>query len=787
MELVVKARVRIHSLATQPALNGQEGTLVKFDSAQNRWHVLIANRAKGLALRVSNLELVNKAATKLVNEAASTGVSAALALVDELVRVRKSGRPRVALVIAQDSGRLQLCAERDASDSWWADEGDVMPLERAAEDTIPTDFLFCDVEARDTSRPRAKFERATVVDVRTDTSAKLRFRVRFDGSGEHRWLRLQDLRGLQAVHAAPVSSVTIDATAGPSVTASRKRKADAVEATEAAAPPPVPRKGETKAVTFAPSEPGERTNGSTGPDASTSTSSRRKRPVATDAFEAALDALQPSEVEEGNVDGAERIHVAGGADGPATAQIPVAAPARDPRLQGFRIGGQAESAEERGEGWCGPWSTARALLDRRAAAKAEREAELGGQPEAPITPWLPARDVNTPRRSRVAAAVPSLQNLAIALVVEHIDAVSSFGILSPSIVHAIASALCKERKFTGAVLPLFAEPDVPLTELVVPDCHALEPADLFNALQPHLHDASRLGVLHLGFCGKCLTPSNAALLERAVSLHTLHLGGCFRLSDAALASLLSLRGGGLSSLHLSANSQCTGKAVEAIATHCPQISRLALEHLEQLPSVALLPLRKLGCLERLSLRGMCMLGDEVLVDILTGCAASLSHLCLADCSLLTDASLLAVPRLTASVRDLDLGGVELLTDAAVKEIASGLPDLSRLSLRLCVQLSDDAVVAVAEACKGSLSVLSLNKLPAIGELAIKALADHCSTSLTELDLSWCRGVSDQALGHLVDRCEKLETLKLWGCTQLTKTFYHGHAKDDLRVVGRAFV
>ena len=36
------------------------------------------------------------------------------------------------------------------------------------------------------------------------------------------------------------------------------------------------------------------------------------------------------------------------------------------RLQGFRIGGQAETAEERGE-WCGPWSTAMQLIARREA------------------------------------------------------------------------------------------------------------------------------------------------------------------------------------------------------------------------------------------------------------------------------------------------------------------------------------------------------------------------------------------------------------------------------------
>jgi len=100
-----------------------------------------------------------------------------------------------------------------------------------------------------------------------------------------------------------------------------------------------------------------------------------------------------------------------------------------------------------------------------------------------------------------------------------------------------------------------------------------------------------------------------------------------------------------------------------------------------------------------------------------------------------------------------------------------------------VQLSDAAVVGLAHRC-GGLAALSLNKIPALSDAALHALHSRCADSLRTLDISWCRGVSDHGVGALVDACERLERLDLWGCSQLTRSFYEGHSNDKLRVVGR---
>lgn len=94
----------------------------------------------------------------------------------------------------------------------------------------------------------------------------------------------------------------------------------------------------------------------------TSTKWSRKNRRASDAWEAALDAMQP---QEDDADEGKRAETSAGAAAAGTAAASAAAPRRDPRMKAFRIGGQSETEAERGEGWCGPWSTASRLIEAR--------------------------------------------------------------------------------------------------------------------------------------------------------------------------------------------------------------------------------------------------------------------------------------------------------------------------------------------------------------------------------------------------------------------------------------
>ena len=77
-----------------------------------------------------------------------------------------------------------------------------------------------------------------------------------------------------------------------------------------------------------------------------------------------------------------------------------------------------------------------------------------------------------------------------------------------------------------------------------------------------------------------------------------------------------------------------------------------------------------------------------------------------------------------------------------------------------------------------------HQLVSVRRQALIALKEHCAEHLKYLDISWCRGLTDHSVGSLVDACEQLEVLTVWGCTQLTKTFYEGHSRDGLIVIGK---
>ena len=64
----------------------------------------------------------------------------------------------------------------------------------------------------------------------------------------------------------------------------------------------------------------------------------------------------------------------------------------------------------------------------------------------------------------------------------------------------------------------------------------------------------------------------------------------------------------------------------------------------------------------------------------------------------------------------------------------------------------------------------------------QCIAERCGGSLQILDLSWCRAVSENAMGRMADSLPALQSLKLFGCSQVTQRLRDGLAADALQVV-----
>lgn len=166
--------------------------------------------------------------------------------------------------------------------------------------------------------------------------------------------------------------------------------------------------------------------------------------------------------------------------------------------------------------------------------------------------------------------VTPLFQLALSLLVTHIDAVTSLWGVPDSIRSQIAAAVCAQRRMSPGVAQLFGNDWT--SELVLPDCTQLDSPAMMQLLQLVLagqtaaadqqqqgaeeavvpdymqqqdqmqQDQCRLERLELGFCGRGFTEKAAAVLAAAgplQQLRVMRLGGAYALGDDALVAVVA--------------------------------------------------------------------------------------------------------------------------------------------------------------------------------------------------------------------------------------------------------
>jgi hypothetical protein len=95
--------------------------------------------------------------------------------------------------------------------------------------------------------------------------------------------------------------------------------------------------------------------------------------------------------------------------------------------------------------------------------------------------------------------------------------------------------------------------------------------------------------------------------------------------------------------------------------------------------------------------------------------------------------------------------------------------------------SEDALLAIAQ--NGMLQRLDVSVCKAVSGRLLVELAASCARTLLELDISFCRGVQGPAVGHLLDSCRGLESLRVFGCSQLPRAALQGHSNARARIEG----
>jgi len=316
-----------------------------------------------------------------------------------------------------------------------------------------------------------------------------------------------------------------------------------------------------------------------------------------------------------------------------------------------------------------------------------------------------------------------------------------------------------------------------------------------------------------------------ALRGHLRGLETLHIAGCYKLSDAALAQLLGpARESALRSLDLTSNSRLGHAGLTAVA-RLSRLQNLTLDHAPHLTDESLLALLGGGegpPLQHLSLAGLIQVTDSAIKAILRHFGRDLRHLNLAGCSLLTGESLFEIRAHCKQLRELDISRLsdvptaallalflsrtaraEELAAKATAAAAAGmgvengtpspdlaaeqlppLPPLRSVRLASMAHATDDVLRHLASSSGTHLVRLDISGCHKLSGRSAMMIATHC-VALEALDVSFVRGFSSEALVHVVDSCRQLSHLHVWGCTQLSEVFYNGHSNMDLLVVGQS--
>ena len=225
-------------------------------------------------------------------------------------------------------------------------------------------------------------------------------------------------------------------------------------------------------------------------------------------------------------------------------------------------------------------------------------------------------------------------------------------------------------------------------------------------------------------------------------IEVLNLPLCKGLTDKGLCELLSVCGNGLKTVDLR-NTSITGGNLKYLTGSFSGVVTLQLLNCKQLTDSGFIQfIRICGAnLRRLDLSGTNISGEQV--SEYPGYLPNLESLNLFNCKLLTDQGLAQLLRISGRrLHLLNIGGTNI-SGNKVSMFCSPLPELSKLYLDGCRNITEQGLCELIQVCGDSIRLIDLEKTNISGEGLIEF--NRKFSRMDILNLNSCWNLSDQGL------------------------------------------
>lgn len=250
-----------------------------------------------------------------------------------------------------------------------------------------------------------------------------------------------------------------------------------------------------------------------------------------------------------------------------------------------------------------------------------------------------------------------------------------------------------------------------------------------------------LEVLILKGCWRITDRSCRAIAGECSTLMALDLGGCWEITEAGIIAL-SRGCTMIRAIDLSNCRKLNDAAMYALCTNCAHLTSIIISYCKMI-SNAFMGYLATSCsqLRRLNLQRCTGVTDDGFTKFSQNNHAKLQELILSDCSFLTNTTLRNLSVACKSLRVLNLSFCCSLTEESMLGMSMGFTQLQVLDASFCGNFVSDA----------SLATLTANCL-----------------ELTRLSIRGCVRVTDQGVLHLILSAKKLSALNLTNCNAISK-------------------